>query len=135
MNFYAINGSPRRKGNTAEVLKKALEGVHSVLPAAETELVHLYELDFTGCRSCLACKRKDIPDPCRCYWQDDLTSLLEQVWKADRLILGSPIYYGEPTGVLRCFLERLVFPVMSYNDYSSIYTGHTDVDIFLTMNH
>ena len=25
MNFYAINGSPRRKGNTAEVLKKALE--------------------------------------------------------------------------------------------------------------
>ena len=98
------------------------------------EYFDLYDLNFTGCRSCLACKRKDTPDPCRCYWQDDLTSLLEQVRKADRLILGSPIYYGEPTGVLRCFLERLVFPAMSYNDYSSIYTGHTDVDIFLTMN-
>ena len=46
MNFYAINGSPRKKGNTAEVLKKALEGVHSLLPAAGTELVHLETFTF-----------------------------------------------------------------------------------------
>ena len=133
MKTIILNGSPRKNWNTAQLLQEARRGAEDAGQVVED--FDLYDLNFTGCRSCLACKRKDIPDPCRCYWQDDLTSLLEQVWKADRLILGSPIYYGEPTGVLRCFLERLVFPVMSYNDYSSIYTGHTDVDIFLTMNH
>ena len=132
MKTIILNGSPRKSWNTAQLLQKARRG--AVDAGQAVEYFDLYDLNFTGCRSCLACKRKDIPDPCKCYWQDGLTSLLEQVRKADRLILGSPIYYGEPTGVLRCFLERLVFPVMSYNDYSSIYPGHTDVDIFLTMN-
>lgn len=76
MNFYAINGSPRKKGNTAEVLKKALEGVHSLLPAAGTELVHLYDLDFTGCRSCFACKRKGGASYGRCAVRDGLPPLL-----------------------------------------------------------
>lgn len=46
---YAINGSPRKKWNTAILLEHALKG-------AETELIHLYDLDFKGCRSCFACK-------------------------------------------------------------------------------
>lgn len=74
--FYAINGSQRKKGNTAEVLKKALEGVHSLLPAAGTELVHLYDLDFTGCRSCFACKRKGGASYGRCAVRDGLPPLL-----------------------------------------------------------
>ena len=56
------------------------------------------------------------------------------VENADRLITGAPIYYSEPSGGFRSFLERLTFPAMSYNDYSSVYTGHVDVDVFLTMN-
>ena len=37
---------------------------------------------------------------------------------ADGLVLGSPIYFGEVTGQMRAFLERLSFPWLSYNDYS-----------------
>ena len=44
-NVIAINGSPRKKWNTAMLLEKALEGAKS--KGADTELVHLYDLQFT----------------------------------------------------------------------------------------
>jgi multimeric flavodoxin WrbA len=52
----AINGSPRKNGNTAILLQKALDGAASV--GAETEIVHLVDLNYKGCTSCFACKRK-----------------------------------------------------------------------------
>ena len=54
MNILAINGSPRKSGNTATLLNKALEGAAS--QGAKTELFHLYDLNFKGCISCFACK-------------------------------------------------------------------------------
>lgn len=57
MNVIAINGSPRKKWNTATLLEHTLEGAKS--QGADTELVHLYDLDYKGCTSCFACKLKD----------------------------------------------------------------------------
>ena len=132
MKTILINGSPRQNWNTAQLLREARRGAESV--GDETEYVDLYQLNFSGCRSCLACKRKGVAEPCRCYWRDELTPVLTSVWQADRLIVGSPIYFGQPSGGLRSFLERLVFPALSYNDYSGLYRGRVDVDVFLTMN-
>jgi len=56
MLAIAMNGSPRKKWNTATLLEKALEGAAS--QGAETELVHLYDLNYKGCISCFACKLK-----------------------------------------------------------------------------
>ncbi len=47
--------------------------------------------------------------------------------------MGSPIYFGEPTGQLRTFLERVVYPTLTYNTFSSLFPGKIDVDVFLTM--
>ena len=132
MKTVIVNGSPRKSWNTAQLLQEARKGAESA--GAQVETVNLYDLNYSGCRSCLACKRKGIAEPCRCYWKDDLTPVLEKIWKADRLIAGTPIYYSEPTGGFRSFLERVTFPAMSYNDYSSVFTGRVDVDVFLTMN-
>jgi multimeric flavodoxin WrbA len=52
----AVNGSPRKRWNTAMMLEHALKGAES--KGAETELIHLYDLDFKGCTSCFACKLK-----------------------------------------------------------------------------
>lgn len=46
MNFLAINASPRKNGNTAILLNKALEGAKS--QGAEIELIHLYDLNYKG---------------------------------------------------------------------------------------
>ena len=47
MTIIGINGSPRKNWNTATLLTNALEGAAS--QGAETEIVHLYDLDFKGC--------------------------------------------------------------------------------------
>ena len=132
MKTILLNGSPRKNRNTAQLLREAQKGALSV--GAQVEYIDLYDLNYNGCRSCLACKRKGIAEPCKCYWKDELTPVLEKVWQADRLIAGTPIYYGEPTGGFRSFLERVTFPAMSYNDYSTVFAGHVDVVVFLTMN-
>jgi multimeric flavodoxin WrbA len=51
MKVIAINGSPRKNGNTAKMLKSGLEGARE--NGAETQIYNLYDLKFTGCVSCL----------------------------------------------------------------------------------
>jgi multimeric flavodoxin WrbA len=112
MKALAVNGSPRKKWNTAMLLEKALEGAES--QGAETELIHLYELSFTGCISCFACKMKGGKSYGRCAVKDDLTPVLEGVEKVDALILASPVYFGTVTGEMKSFMERLLFPYLAY---------------------
>lgn len=131
MKTIIINASPRKKWNTAEVLDAARKGAESV--GSEVEYVNLYDLVFKGCRSCLICKRKDKTKG-KCYWKDDLTPLIEKIFDSDALIIGSPIYFGQPTSEFRALVERLIFCIMSYDDGSSYYAGKVNVGIFYTMN-
>jgi multimeric flavodoxin WrbA len=114
MKVIAVNGSPRKKWNTTTLLEKVLEGAASL--GAETELIHLYDLNFKGCVSCFACKTKGGKSYGRCAVQDDLTPILKKTGEADAFILGSPIYFGTVTGEMRSFMERLLFPRMTYTD-------------------
>ena len=108
-----FNASPRKGWNTHKMLEAAQEGAAAA--GAVTELVHLYDLKFPGCKSCFACKLKNAKTNGVCALRDDLRPVLERARAADVLVLGSPIYFGYPTGVYRAFLERLAFPVYSYH--------------------
>src|SRR5208337_2491969 len=133
MNVLAINGSPRTKWNTATLLQHAIEGAAS--KGAETELVHLYDLDFKGCTSCFACKLKGGKSYGKCALQDELTPILEKIEDVDALILGSPIYFGTVTGEMRCFMERLLFPYLQYTSPPSSLFGRKIKTAFIyTMN-
>jgi len=133
MNVIAINGSPRKNKNTAILLTHALEG--AALLGANTKLIHLYELNFKGCVSCYACKRKDSKTYGSCSYQDDLTSLLDERREADAIILGSPIYLGSISGEMKSFLERLIYPSLTYTkDYKTIFPKHIPIAFFYTMN-
>ena len=113
MKVTAINGSPRKNWNTVALLKKSLEGVASI--GAETDLIHLYDLDFKGCCSCFACKKKESNLNGHCAMKDDLTEVLKKVKSSDILIFGSPIYLGNITGEMKSFIERLIFANLSYD--------------------
>ena len=65
----------------------------------------------------MACKRKGIDIPCKCYWKDELTPVIDRIYQADRLVVGSPIYYNQTTSRFHALMERVCFPAMSYNDY------------------
>ena len=71
-----INASPRRKWNTAQIMKEAAKGAESA--GAEVEYIDLYKLDLHGCMSCLICKREN-NERCKCYWKDDLSPLIEKI--------------------------------------------------------
>lgn len=127
-----INGSPRKDWNTSQLLKEALAGARSA--GAEVKLYNLYDLTYKGCVSCFGCKRKGAV-PCHCYLKDDLSPVLEEVLQSDILLLGSPIYFGDVTGEMRSFLERLAFITLSYDDFTvRIFQGHIDCAFFFTMN-
>ncbi len=107
-----VNGSPRKKWNTAQLLESAMKGAQEA--GAECELVHLYDIYFKGCKSCFACKLKNSKCNGICALKDDLRPVLERCREADVIVLGSPVYYSFPTGEIRSFLERLMFPVGTY---------------------
>jgi len=112
MKVVAFNGSPRKTWNTATLLEKALAG--AAAKGAATKLVHLYDLDFKGCRSCFGCKTKGGPSYGKCAIKDELTPILSEIESVDAIILGSPIYFWAVTGEMKSFLERLLFPFYRY---------------------
>ena len=130
--IFAVNGSPRKNGNTAQLLQKALEGAASA--GAEVKLIQLADLDFSGCRSCFACKKLANPSP-GCILKDDLAETLKELLQADGIIMGSPIYFGAESGLYRNFLERLFFPMLRYtNPPSSRAEKRIDFGFIYTMN-
>ena len=133
MYVIAINGSPRKNGNTATLLNKALEGASS--QGSTTELINLYDLNFKGCVSCFACKLKGGKSYGKCAYKDDLTPVLEKIESADAVILGSPIYFSEVTGEMRSFMERLIFPYLVYDkNYSSLNEKKKPIGLIYTGN-
>ena len=110
--IFAVNGSPRNNGNTAKILRKALEGAAAA--GAETELIELGKINFSGCRSCFACKLKDGDNYGKCALKDGLAPILEKLINSDGIIMASPIYFGAESALCRAFMERLFFPLFSY---------------------
>ena len=128
-----IDGGPRKTFNTASMLQKFAEGALSAGNGVEVKTVRLYDLDYKGCMSCMACKIKGKASNV-CRFKDALTPVLEEIAQADGLVLGSPVYFGEVTGQMRTFLERLAFPWLSYNDYSLTAPKRMPVVLVETMN-
>lgn len=135
MKIVAINGSPRKKGNTAIVLQHVLDGAKAVNAQIETQMLHLYSYQYTGCKSCFACKLKDGKSYGKCAIKDDITSVLQEVTLSDAVVFGSPIYFSEMTGMMRSFLERLLFPIFMYTEnWDSLAPKKIHTGFVYTMN-
>ena len=133
MKAIAVNGSPRKSWNTATLLKKALQGCRA--RGAKTEIVHLYDHHYQGCISCFSCKKIGGKSYGRCAQSDELTLILERVAGADILLLGSPFYFHTETGEMRSFMERLLFPHLTYTPtHASIFPRRIPTALVYTMN-
>ena len=132
MKVMALNASPRKAGNTAKLLKSAADGARDA--GAVVEYINLYDLTFTGCRGCMLCKRKGV-ERCHCYWKDDLSPIIDKIFHADVLLIGTAIYLGRPTSRYFELLERLHFCSLSYDDYSNYFNGKVNVGLFVSMEY
>lgn len=135
MEIIIINGSPRHDGNTVRMCRAFAEGAAASGENISAGIIHLYDLEFKGCRSCFACKRKGGKSYGMCAVKDALSPVLEKVKKADALVLASPVYFMDVTGAMRSFLERLLFPFATYEaGYKTIAPRRMPVVTIYTMN-
>lgn len=100
MKITGICGSPRKKGNTSLLLKKALKGAAE--NGAETEIVYLADYEFRGCIGCEGCR-----DSFKCIIDDGMQDLYEKVLDSDGLILASPTYFYNVSSLMKAFIDRL----------------------------
>jgi len=100
MKVIAINGSHRKGKNTATMLKWVLREIE--VNNIETELIELTDYKITLCRACNFCLKK--PD---CSIEnDDMINLAGKMLSADGIVIGSPVYFTNVTGLMKVFIDR-----------------------------
>ncbi|MCF8093953.1 MAG: flavodoxin family protein [Desulfobacteraceae bacterium] len=102
MYALAVNGSPRKDGNTYNLLKEVLVPIEQA--GWETEIVQVGGKEVRGCIACYKCfENKDK----RCSVDKDMfNQVMEKMVRADALILGSPTYFTDVSAELKAVLDR-----------------------------
>ncbi|VVC04087.1 Iron-sulfur flavoprotein [Candidatus Bilamarchaeum dharawalense] len=98
MRIIAISGSPR-SGNCERLVKEAAEGARS--EGAEVEIFLLRNLKFAGC-----CGRDQCYHDGICLVKDEVTPVLKKIQKCDGLIIASPNYFNNVSGLMKNFMDR-----------------------------
>ena len=98
MKVLAVCGSPR-SGNTETLLKRILNG--AMESGAHTELVLLKDKNIKLCDGCSRCAKTK-----SCHILDDMQHIYHKAFTADILILGSPNYFNNVSGLMKNFIDR-----------------------------
>lgn len=101
MHVMAINGSPRKKGNTSTLIHAVLEGAGAA--GAQVSEAHLHTMEMKGCMGCLSCRTKHGV----CAQKDALSPFLEAMKTCDGVVFGCPIYMYRICGQMKLFVDRL----------------------------
>ncbi|MGI6607080.1 MAG: flavodoxin family protein [Peptococcia bacterium] len=102
MKFVAINGSPKKDGNTAFLLQKGLEQIKQL--GGEVEIIHALDvLKSMPVPFCTVCAT-----PCQgaCVKGTLMEKALNTLREADGLLIGSPVYFGSVSGELKAFWDK-----------------------------
>ncbi len=138
MKVVGINGSARKDGNTAILIRTAFKELEK--EGIETELVQLAGKKINGCIACCKCfemKNK------KCIVKDDVNSCIEKMLGADGIILGSPTYFADCSAQMKALIDRVGFVSRANGDMFKRRPGAAVVAVrrggaihaFDTMNH
>jgi multimeric flavodoxin WrbA len=105
MKIVAFNGSARKDGNTAIMLKRALKMLEA--EGFETELVQLAGENIRGCTACRTCIETKNQ---RCVIETDrINEYIQKMAQADGILLGSPTYFGMMSSEMKALIDRVGF--------------------------
>ena len=104
MKVLMINGSPRPKGNTSIALAEIARQLEK--NGIESEIVWIGNKPVRGCIACNKCKE----NPGACIFNDDICNgISAKINGADALIVGSPVYWGQPNGAVLSIVQRMFY--------------------------
>ena len=102
MKVVAFNGSARRDGNTAILIRRVLQVLEK--KGIETEMIQLSGEQIRGCDACRRCYKTRNK---RCVIEDDnVNAYIQKMLEADGIILGSPVYFSMMTPELKALIDR-----------------------------
>ena len=105
MKVLLINGSPRKEGNTSIALKEVARQL--AIEKIESEIIWIGNKPVRGCIACGQCKEQALG---RCIFDDDICNTISEKFKeSNALIVGSPVYYGQPNGALLSIIQRAFY--------------------------
>ena len=99
MKVLGIYGSPRKGGNSDQLLDKALEGARSI--GAEIATVYARKLKMSGCIECGGCDKTGT-----CVVKDDMQLVYPLMDEADVIIIASPIFFYGLTSQVKAIIDR-----------------------------
>jgi multimeric flavodoxin WrbA len=112
VKVVAFNGSARKDGNTAILIRRVLQVLEA--KGIETELIQLAGEQIRGCNACRTCystKNK------RCIIEDDnVNAYIKKMIEADGIILGSPVYFSMMTPELKALMDRAFYVARANSD-------------------
>ncbi|OJU11775.1 MAG: NADPH-dependent FMN reductase [Clostridiales bacterium 43-6] len=113
MKVIAINGSPRKEGNTGHALKIMAEELEK--QGIEVEIIQVGQMEIHGCIACGYCAKSENNS---CVFNDDIVNeTAEKMREADGFILSSPTYYAGIAGTMKSFLDRVFYTSSRYFKY------------------
>ena len=105
MKVLLINGSARKNGNTCLALSEIAKQLGK--QGIQSEIIHIGNKPVRGCIACGQCKVKGGN---RCVFDDDLCNRIsEKMTDCDALVVGAPVYYGQPNGAVLALVQRMFF--------------------------
>lgn len=120
MKVLGLVGSYRKEGNTDILVRKVLAGINS--ENIDIQYVFLNDYAIKDCNGCEGCK-----NTYKCVVMDDMQQLYPLIEEADAIVLGSPTYFYNVTGIMKNFLNRLYcYEIFDEND-RSVWIGLNEV--------
>lgn len=104
MKVIAINGSPKKEGNTYHAIQLVAKELEK--DGIDVEIIHVGNKDIRGCIACNKCV-KSADD--KCVFEDEVNTVIQKLKDADGLLIGSPVYYSGIAGTMKSFLDRLFY--------------------------
>lgn len=103
MKVIAINGSSRKDGNTAIIIKEIFNVLNK--EGIEAEMIQLAGHNIQGCIGCGGCSKSKNK---KCCIKDDgiVNECIEKMVEADGIILASPVYFADVTSNMKSLIER-----------------------------
>ena len=99
MRVLGIAGSPRRGGNTDILLAEVMKGAAS--KGAEIKTIILNRLKISPCQHCDGCLETG-----RCKVKDDMQKVYDELERADRIVLASPLHFRGVTAQAKAMIDR-----------------------------